>query len=255
MNITNPPRPADRGRLVLAAFVAWGIVSTALLQGLNVDGSNILRLEIAPHAAAFVEELHHWQESKEAVCGIGAAASVGGPGYGTLRCQLFVDSIGLVPAYVGLLLFFTLAFSRGAGIASPLARHLMCAPAVAAGLFDIAENGMTGRAVEDYVHIVLADATVHDVTHASLTKWALLAIAFALVAGLALATARRGQTHGARWLLAGAALGFVGALLFAAGVVTQAPGLFGPGMGLAIVSLMVLAAWRWRNSATPKGSN
>ena len=246
MNTPTPPRLADHGRLVLAALVVWGIVSAALLQWLNVDGSNILRLEIAPGAKAFVEELQQWQESREALCGVGASAQPGGAGYGTLRCQLFVDSIGLVPAYVGLLLFFTLGLSRGAGIANVPLRHLMCAPAVAAGLFDIAENGMTGRAVEDYVHIVLADATVLDVTHASLTKWTLLAIAFALVAALALATARRGQAAGLRWMLAGATLAFVAALLFAAGVISQAPSLFAPGMGLAIGGLALLAYWRWR---------
>src|SRR5262245_10936913 len=118
MSAPTPPRPADHGRLVLAVLVVWGVLSAGLLQWLNVNGSNILNLELAPHARAFVEELAHWQESKEALCGFGATAANGGPGYGTLRCQLFVDSIGLVPAYVGLLLFFTLGLSRAAGLTS-----------------------------------------------------------------------------------------------------------------------------------------
>lgn len=248
----NPAPPGgDRGRRVLGALLAWALVSALLLLWLRVGGADVLRLELAGNATAFATELAHWQEPGESLCGVGAKAGDGGPGYGTLRCQLFVDSIGLVPGYVGLLLLFSLALGRGAGIGGPVARHVLCVPAVAAGMFDIAENGMTGRALEDYLRIVLADATARDVLNASLGKWALLALAFVLLAWLALATARGGLTPRPRWLFAAAALALVAALLFAAGVWQIAPALLAWGMRAAIVSLALLAVWRWRSGPVP----
>jgi hypothetical protein len=241
----------DRGRRVLGGLVVWALVSALLLLWLRVGGSDVLRLELAGNASAFEQQLGHWQESHEAPCGIGAEPQAKGPGYGTLRCQLMVDSIGLVPGYVGLLLLFSLGLGRGAAAGGPVIRHLLCLPAVAAGMFDIAENGMTGRALEDYLRIVLADATARDVLHASLTKWALLALAFALLAWLALATARRGLALQRRSLFAASALALVAALLFAAGSWQVAPTLLASGMGAAMVSLALLAVWRWRCGPVP----
>jgi hypothetical protein len=248
--IQSPP-PADHGRRILAVLVAWALVSVVLLGWLRVAGSNILPMELAGNAATFESELRHWQEPGEALCGIGARDDGQGPGYGTLRCQLFFDSVGLVPGYVGLLLLFSLGLGRGAGVRNAVARHLLCAPAVAAGLFDIAENSMTGRALEDYQRIVLADATVADVTHASLVKWALLALAFALLAVLAWATARRGLAARPRWLQVASVPALAAAALCAAGVATQQPGLMAWGMRAAIIALAVLAAWRWRSGPVP----
>lgn len=245
------PAPDDRGRRVLGALAAWALLSALLLIWLRVGGSDVLRLELAGNATAFAAELARWQEPGESLCGIGAKAADSGPGYGTLRCQLMVDSIGLVPGYVGLLLLFSLALGRGAGVGGAVARHLLCVPAVAAGMFDIAENGMTGRALEDYLRIVLADATVRDVLNASLGKWALLALAFGLLAWLALTTARRGLALQPRWLFVAAALALVAALLFAAGVWQVAPALLAWGMRAAILSLALLAVWRWRGGPVP----
>src|SRR5262249_19205576 len=147
-----------------------------------------------------------------------------GPGFGTLRCQLFVDSVGLVPGYVGLLLLLTLALARGARVDNAVVRHLLCAPAVAAGFFDIAENGMTGRALEDWQRAVLADATTQEVLHASLGKWGLIALAFAVIGVLALIAARHAWTARPRWLQAAGALALVSALLGAAGTWAATPG-------------------------------
>lgn len=249
-DVADRPSP-DRGRRVLAELVIWALVSFALLAWLRVAGSNIMPLELAGNASAFETELRHWQEPGEALCGVGARDDGMGPGYGTLRCHLFVDSIGFVPGYVGLLLLFSLGLSRGADMRNTAARHLICAPAVAAGLFDIAENSMTGRALEDYQRIVLADATALDVTTASLVKWALLALAFALLAWLAFATARRGLTARPRWLQAASLLALLASALFVAGILMHVPGLLAWGMDAAIVALALLAAWRWRSGPVP----
>ena len=55
-------------------------------------------------------------------------------------------------------------------------------PAVVAGLFDIAENSMTGRALDELMRTSLTDATVADITLASQLKWTMLGIALLIVA-------------------------------------------------------------------------
>lgn len=253
MHPNPPPSSAtpDRGRRILLGLLIWAAVSMALLQWLRVGNSDILALELADSAAGFERALKPWQEPSEALCGLGA--SIGGreAGYGTLRCQLFFDSLGLVPGYVGLLLLFTLGLSRGAGLVNPVWRHVLCAPAVAAGLFDIAENSMIGRALEDYQRIVLSDATVLDVTHASLGKWGLLALALLCLAGLAWGTARRGLAARPRWLQVAAVVALVASLTVAAGCVTLSHGAFAGGMGLAALAFALIGLWRWRSGPVP----
>ncbi len=242
----------DRGRPVLALLIVWAVVSATLLNFvLKGSGGDIVSLEVAGRAAAFEKQLEHWRESREATCGVGAVWQTDGPGLGTLRCNLFVDSVGLVPGYVGLLLLFTLGLARWAGVRHPATPHLACAPAVAAGLFDIAENGMTGRALEDWQRIVLADATVREVLVASLGKWALLALAFAVLAVLAWGAATRALAPQARWLQAAALLALAGALVLGAGAWFESPKLLRNGMGPGIVALALLAAWRWRVGPPP----
>jgi hypothetical protein len=160
--------------------------------------------------------------------------------------------VGYVPGYVGLFLLFSLGLGRGAGLRNPVARHVLCAPAVAGGLFDIAENGMTGRALEDFQRAVLADATVADVQLASLLKWSVLALAFAVVAWLAFATARRSIAARPRWLFVASALCLVEALLLAAGVWQRDAGLLLWGARAASLPLVVLAAWRLRFGPVPE---
>ncbi len=241
----------DHGRRVLAVLLVWAVASAVLLSFLRIGGSDIVPLEVAGSAARFEAELKRWQEPGEALCGIGAHEQGTGPGYGTLRCNLFVDSVGLVPGYVGLLLLFTLALARRAGVRHAAAPHLLCAPAVAAGLFDIAENGMTGRALEDFQRVVLADATAHDVLVASLGKWGLVALAFAVLGVLAFTAARRALALQPRLLKLAALLALGAAVLTAAGTALVAPALLTWGMRAGIVALALLAAWRWRAGPPP----
>lgn len=246
------PLSSDRGRPVLALLLAWALASALLLQFLlRVNGSDIVGLELAGTAARFETRLQPWQEPAETSCGFGRKDASTGPGFGTLRCNLLVDSVGLVPGYVGLLLLFTLALARWSGVRHPATPHLACAPAVAAGLFDIAENGMTGRALEDWQRILLADATVREVLWASLGKWGLVALAFAVLAVLAWGAAARGLAPRPRELRAAALLALLGALVLAAGTWRGAPGLLRAGMGAGILALALLAAWRWRSGPPP----
>lgn len=53
---------------------------------------------------------------------------------------------------------------------------------VVADLFDIAENRMTGRALDELMRASLTDATVADLTLASPLKWTMLGIALLIVA-------------------------------------------------------------------------
>jgi hypothetical protein len=187
-----------RQRRVLKGLLCWFVVSLLLL-GVGVAGTpshraGTLSLQFAASAKDFRDVLlRDWLQAPEPQrtlpsCGIGVAnlsdiaqAVAALPSFGRLRCHLFVDSVFFVPAYVGLLLFFTLAF--GPPVAThPWLRQLLCVPAVAAGLFDIAENSMTGRAIDDLLQFTLADATVADVTLASRVKWVLIGVALAVLA-------------------------------------------------------------------------
>ncbi|NML18837.1 hypothetical protein [Azohydromonas caseinilytica] len=118
------------------------------------------------------------------------------------RLAFYFDSLAIVPGYTLLFLIQYLLLKacliaepkRQASQEKPLRNpsmnrhevlfHLMCAVPVAAALFDLAENGMTVRAVEDAASYVLADATVADMRSASVWKWSLLAASCGLLAFL-----------------------------------------------------------------------
>lgn len=157
--------------------------------------------------------------------------------FSRLRDNLFFDSVLFVPGYVGLLLFFTLALGPQEHRAL---RQLLCVPALAAGLFDIAENGMTGRALDDLVHFVLANETVADVRHASQAKWLLLALALAVLAPLA----QRRAAGDTPWRTCAAALSGLAALALMAAVWWPAQALLLPGLLLTGAGLGLLS-WRW----------
>ncbi len=162
------------------------------------------------------------------------------PSFARLRGNLFVDSMLLVPAYVGLLLFFTLAF--GPPLAQrPVRRQLLCVPAVAAGLFDIAENGMTGRALDDLIHFALADATAADVSGAARIKWVLLGIALAVLAWRVAADAAAGPPG--RRLAAGlCGLAAVALVVGGVGAIQAAieAGFLATGAGLGLLAVLCL---------------
>jgi hypothetical protein len=257
------PEQARRLRTVLATLVLLALASVLLVGFVLVPHgrADIVRLELAGSGPEFKAALlADWQQEARdpahpddpdktlaPLCDLGlphAPGSARSASFGLLRCNLFVDSLGLVPAYVGLLVYFTLGFA-------PLTwgtvwRHLCCGAALAAGLFDIAENGMTARALDDLIHFVLADATVADVRHASQAKWLLLALACAVLGHLLF---WHGAAAGDR------AWPRLAALLFAAATPLLVAGTWGwrPGIGsgmLAMVAALALLTWRqWRLTA------
>jgi hypothetical protein len=225
-----------RGLLGLLLLALVAMAATHAPRGVTV---NILPLELADTAVAFKTLVERdWMPSDTPA---GEA-----PRFWRLRGNLFADSVLLVPAYVGLLLFFTLAFGPPSAL-HPNRRQLLCVPAVAAGLFDIAENGMTGRALDDLIELALVDATTADVSLAARIKWVLLGVALLLLAWRVLADAARERPWHvvAGVLCAGAGLGF------AAGGAASWQIAIGVGLPLALGGLALLA---WRALRAPPAS-
>lgn len=214
-------------------------------------------IELARGAQGFEQALAvGWRSAGGTLCGVGEAADPKGASINRLRCHLFVDSLVFVPGYVGLLVLFTLALAWRAGVGHVWLRHLLCVPAVATGMFDIAENGLTIVAAEELLRRLLSDATVLDLRQASLIKWWLAAGAFALTGVLALRARRastevavRGLLSWGGWLAAGATLALAGALVVAHGAAGDPRPEFG--MLLAVAAALTLARWRWRASPMP----
>jgi hypothetical protein len=255
-----PPQPtpnqAHRLRVVLVVLVTMAVASALLLRCAFTprEGADIVQLELASSGADFKSTLlAHWQqEAKDPVdpskvlsriCGRGLPHYTGSavaPNFGKLRCNLFVDSLGLVPGYAGLMVYFTLSFVPLAW--GTVRRHLCCGMALAAGLFDVAENGMTARALDDLIHFVLSDATVADVRHASQAKWLLLAMACALLGHLLF---RYGAAAGDRaWRRCAALLLAIAAPLLLSGAYVWRTGI-GLGMLAFVVALAVLTWRHW----------
>ena len=185
-------RPASR------RWLAWLVLLAALAELLLIfalrphGGANIVQLELAPSAAAFVATVQRdWTQAAATTgsdpwCGLGlphTAQATALPSLGKLRCNLALDSLALVPGYVGLLMIFTLGFVPQRGQA--LRGAAWCAPACAAGLADLLENGLTLRALALLGQPGLTDALVAGVRQASQAKWALLALALATLGHLA----------------------------------------------------------------------
>lgn len=216
----------------LALFAIALLVLVGVMHAPRDRWLSIVPLELAPSAAAFRDMVvNGWQE-------IGTVAPGGAPSFWRLRGTLFVDSVLFVPAYVSLLLFFTIGFMP-VGDGDSMRRQLIGVPAVSAGLFDIAENGMTGRALDDLIDFALVDATVADVSLAARVKWALLALALALLAWRVFVN-RAGD---APWRLVAAAASAAVALLFAYGAARSTAGVLEAGMLLLLPALGILS-WR-----------
>ena len=194
-------------------------------------GVSILPLELAGTAAAFKAAV--LQDWLQAPLVDGTAAS-----FWRLRGNLFVDSVLFVPGYVSLLVFFTLAFGPPLAL-HPTRRQLLCVPAVAAGLFDIAENGMTGRALDDLVEFALVDSTAADVSLAARIKWVLLGLAFVVLAWRALATA----ADDGPWRAGAAVLCALAAVAFVVGGAISLVVLVNAGLGAALLGVGLLC-WR-----------
>lgn len=216
----------------LALFAIALLVLVGVMHAPRDRWLSIVPLELAPSAAAFRDMVvNGWQE-------IGTVAPGGAPSFWRLRGNLFIDSVLFVPAYVSLLLFFTIGFMP-VGDGDSMRRQLIGVPAVSAGLFDIAENGMTGRALDDLIDFALVDATVADVSLAARIKWALLALALVLLAWRVFVN-RAGD---APWRLAAAALSALAALAFAYGAARASAGVLGAGM-LLLLPTLALLSWR-----------
>jgi len=158
--------------LLLLAFVSELMLIAALRPH---GGANIVQLELARTATEFAQIVQRdWTQEAAGPtpatpdrCGLDlphTRAPVQ-PHWGKLRCSLLVDSLGLVPGYVGLLLLLTLGcLAPGAPLAQRLA---WCLPALAAGCADLTENGLTWQALDLLDSAALSDAAVAGVRLAS----------------------------------------------------------------------------------------
>lgn len=237
--------------LVMLAVVSEGLLITPLRVH---AGSNIVALELAPSAAAFAERVRvDWTQDArdrppgaEPLCGLGlprteaATASDARTHLGTLRCHLWVDTLGLVPAYVGLLLLFTLAWTTPR--AAALQRRATSLPALGAGLADLLENGLTLHALDLLGTPAWTDTAMAGVRHASQAKWLLLALALAVLghqAWHATGTAGRGPRRAA------ALACLAGALALPLGAWHWPPAI-AVGMAAMVLGLALLAWRQWQ---------
>jgi len=248
-----------RQRWVLGFLLLIAVVSMLVLGMVLTPpgpGGNAVDLELARNEAGFADAFARgWRQENDRLCGLNdqlqpAGYAPDGRYFGTLRCHLFVDSLGFVPGYVGLLTLFTLLLAPIAGLRRPLLVHALCIPAIAAGLFDIAENGMTILAAENLMDGLLVDATVQDVRLASLCKWSLVAAAFAVLTVLAWrAIATRLIAGASAWPLRVAALGAaLCAVMLVAGLASAFYGLLAPGMLPGAIALALLGGWRFASA-------
>lgn len=214
-------------------------------------GSNIVALELAPSAAAFAEGVRRdWTQDASAtapgaepLCGLGlphTTAATPRPSLGKLRCNLWLDSLGLVPGYVGLLLVFTLAFvAPGTG---PLRKLAWCVPALAAGLADLLENGLTLRALGLLGTPAWTDATMAAIRQASGSKWLMLAVALAVLAHVAW---HSGRAAGRGLSQVAAVVCVIGSVALPVGVWLWRPGI-ALGMAMMVLAFALLAWRQWR---------
>ncbi|MBT9493286.1 MAG: hypothetical protein IV107_13300 [Paucibacter sp.] len=248
------PKAAARAHWVLLGLALLALLGLSLLQTLLRPvgaGASPMAIELLATAQQFQSHLlTDWQAVDAGLCGrSGWGEPMAKPNFGRLSCHLLVDSALLVPGYIGLLVFFTLSLGCRLGLRGALP-HLLCLPAVAAGMADLAENGMTLRALEQLQYFVLADAAVADVRMASLLKWGLLSVAALQLGIMAFELAWRGRRSAdnladkparllpVALLMTGASLAWAGALRF-----EWSPGLQ-LGMLLAAAGLFTLLLWR-----------
>jgi hypothetical protein len=246
--------------LLLALLVLAGVAEALLAGALRPSrGADIVALELAPSAQAFTQAVQrHWTQDAagvpvgaEPACGLGlphAAQASPRPAWGQLRCNLLVDSLALVPGYVGLLLVFTLAcVAPGAPTRRRVAWGMA---ALLAGLLDLAENGLMARALDAHAHAALTDASVAAMRHASQAKWLALAAALAALGHVAWHAPAAARSASRR---AAALACLLGAAALPAGV-----WLWRPAVALGMVAMVLafaLLAWgRWRVSARATAS-
>jgi hypothetical protein len=244
-------KPVPR-RLLLTLMLLAALAELLLIVVLRPHGgANIVKLELAPSAAAFIDTVQRdWTQdaaglapATRPLCGLDLPHSQAPAEAhkGKLRCNLLVDSLGLVPGYVGLLLILTLGCL--APVAPASQRLAWCLPALAAGFADLAENGLTWQALDLLHSAALSEAAVASVRQASQAKWLLLASALAALGHLAWhGAAGRGDTP--RRVAAG--LCAAGAVALPWGAWVWQPAI-GVGMLMMVMALALLAWWQWRS--------
>lgn len=249
-SMDNAPRAEARARAVLWLFASMAIVGATLLGWMFPplrDGASVVDIEFARTAIEFSQRLaEDWTlpTGQEPGWCEAVAARPGLPNTGRLSCHLLFDSLLLIPGYIGLLIFFTLGLTAHAGLRGVLP-HAFCMPALAAALFDLAENGMTVRAADHFLFLVLADAAVQDVHDAARVKWWMLAIA-AGVLGIVALVAARNVPVARPLLIVGGALMLITAVAWGAGLSLIQPPSLTVGVVLFAAALMLLALWRLR---------
>jgi len=233
--------------------VVLAVAGAVILFFLKPHGAKLVELELAADAAAFEQQLTSgWVKT----CDVSPSCEQG-QAIPLLRSNAFVDSILFVPGYAGLLVFFTLALGSANGVRRrAVLGQLLCVLPVATAFFDIVENGMTVRAADDWLIMLLSDGVVADVRLASLSKWGLSAASFAVVGVMALRAALvrtsqaagdaptgAGRVAGRIPLLVGGAASLVAAGLFALGVLGR-HSMLELGMGASLVAFVALIAWQ-----------
>lgn len=231
---------------VLLAFISELVLMFALRPH---GGANIVQLELARTAPEFANIVQRdWTQeaaglapAARARCGLDLPHSQAPvqPHKDKLRCSLLVDSLGLVPGYVGLLLLLTLGcLAPGAPVVQRLA---WCLPALAAGTADLAENGLTWQALDLLGSTALSDVSVAAVRLASQAKWLLLAAALAALGHVAWHGA---AARGDRPRRVAAGLSAVGAVALPMGAWLWQPAI-GVGLLMMVVALALLAWRQW----------
>jgi hypothetical protein len=280
--LDRPPGWAERHSRVLIAVLG----ATMLLAAITIylldylgcqtggDCGTLARLDAAWDAETFEHAV--WQASSHPsgdaptlLPGQPAAAVVS---IKPLRAMLFVDSLVLVPSYTGLLLVYIVVFHH---LGFPPRRwhyeggekiegrewwlQLACLLVVIAGVFDIAENGMTMRAAEDALERLLADPTVADVHLATSLKWAFIALAIIVAGTLALKTSGRPELQGQRlWLRCGCAFAGCAGVCLSYRATNPSRIVTAIGLALFVLALVVLGVALWRIAAswqTPRSAS
>lgn len=279
-----------RLRLLLAILGGTMLLAVIVIQSINTSSCSgpwpcdtLQALANAQDAQAFEQAVQRVAlPVKQSLVGriapaaASAAAAASGPALPALvatsilplRSMLLFDSVMLVPAYVGLLLLYMVLLQPLVYPPQPRAPdapphvprqewwlHAACLLAVAAGVFDIAENGMTTRAAEDALDHLLADPTVMDVQLATLLKWQLIGAAIAVLGVLCWRLQRHESLRAqARWLQAAALCSVATAALLLVPFAWPVVWAMQLGGGLFGLTLLLIGTALWRAAPQLQGN-
>jgi hypothetical protein len=180
-------------------WALWSLCAVVVLAASAIGWwwqADMVNLSEAPSAQAFGAQVHRlagltWPSdalAPDILAGLARSAS-------DLRLVLVLESLLLVPASVGMAVLAIFVLDDASGPRQTWLPHLVCVAPVAAGLFNLAENAMLGRAMRDYLGATLANETVLDVVSAHQWKGHLLAVALVSLAWLSVEVARARRHH------------------------------------------------------------